>query len=221
MIKIVSRFSIAICCVLCSGCATPPRPAPAPAFLHAVTQPLNFPQYPVEYQDSPRVGQVYARCAVLPDRRLSDCTVLAQEGGEAFGKSTLAWLTAPDYRLPRRPPLPGDMHPSIHAFFITFTPPLQNFSEPVSQILSNRIAGGAAKFQPGYKDDRAGSVVADCTILPDGRPQDCRIVPIGFAGVLIAPALEWLKGEEVRYQYVAPPLSGPRRLVVVPFRPAA
>jgi len=117
----------AVCCGLLTDCAapapvlvSPPRSYLQPALL---VHSHKFPEYPDVYQDTGRLGEVFASCQIRPDRRVTNCRVLAVEGGDAFGESVLDWVTYPDYRLPPTPPDRPDPRPGYHAFFVTFCPP--------------------------------------------------------------------------------------------------
>ena len=207
----------AVCCGLLAGCAAlapalvpPPRSYGPPTLL---VHSHNYPNYPDVYQDTGRIGEVFASCAILPDRRVTNCRVLGVEGGEAFGESVLAWLTYPNFRLPPMPADRPDPHPGYHTIVATFCPPTSgNILAPIS--------GAAPHLPTTYDGPRAhASVVADCVVGSDGRPEDCRIVSTGFSDPLDAPALAWLSGSDVRYPTIPLTASGPHRLIAVLFAP--
>jgi len=205
----------AVCCGLLTDCAapapvlvSPPRSYLQPALL---VHSHKFPEYPDVYQDTGRLGEVFASCQIRPDRRVTNCRVLAVEGGDAFGESVLDWVTYPDYHLPPTPPDRPDPRLGYHAFFVTFCP-------PTSGDIRAPISGGEPTFPPTYDGPRAHvSVVADCAVGSEGRPDDCHIVSTGITSPLDAPALAWLSGSDVRYPTLPLKATGPRRLVSVPF----
>jgi len=74
------------------GCVTPPAAAPR---VGARTYGGFAPQYPAEYQASPRIGKVKVRCQVLPDLQVRNCTAEPVQGGDGFVRTTLEWLASP------------------------------------------------------------------------------------------------------------------------------
>jgi hypothetical protein len=201
-----------ICCALFASCAAAPAPPPQQAYLGPFHP---IPNYPDEYQDSPRAGEAYVKCAELPDLRVSNCSVLATSGGDAFGRSVVELVTQPDYRVP---PPPTGQHRGFHYVFMTFGKP----GDDDPKALDISVSGAPATLPPGYRPawatapSSAENVVADCSIAADGTPHDCRVIRDDLTDDLGGAAEAWLAAPGVKY----PPPSrsvGERRLVFVHF----
>ena len=204
----IPATSFALWCGILANHAT----AALPAFADVAVQHHSFrhyPDYPDEYQDSGRVGEVLSRCDALPDLRVSNCRVVAVEGGEAFGRAVLAWLSAPDFRATPLPPNTQVLHPGSRDFF-------NQFSVGSTAFSTMPISGSRPALPSAYHGPRKGEL-ADCAIAADGRPNDCKIVEPEQGDPLAAPALSWLGSGQARYKTVSTEHAGARHLVSVPF----
>jgi hypothetical protein len=153
--------------------------------------------------DSNRVGEVMARCDISAGHHLSDCRVLASEGGSAFVTSLLGWLARPD--LLAATTLPED-HARTRDYCVQFAP------NGYPGITFGPVSSRTPPPVPRKGVSNCG-FQADCAIKPGGLPQDCRIIGLEPDDPDAKAALAWLRDAEVRFQDWPDINGGARRIV--------
>jgi hypothetical protein len=163
----------------------------------------SSPTYPNAYVELNRVGEVAARCDVSVDNRLSNCRILAVEGGKKFSDSVMTWLAGP--HSPAQKELPKS-HGRTRDYYIRFIP------YGYRGLTLGPVSWSAPPPEPNSQVLNCG-FIADCAIKSGGVPHDCSIVGVPPDDPGAIAALGWLRNADVRYQVWPDINGGGRRLV--------
>jgi hypothetical protein len=165
----------------------------------------SSPTYPSAYSELNRVGEVAARYDVSVDNHLSNCRVLAEEGGKKFADAVMTWLAGPHSAAERDLP---KAHGPTRDYYVTFIP------DGYRGLTLGPVSWRASPPEPNSQVLTCG-FIADCAVKSDGVPQDCRIVGLPPDDPGAIAALGWLRDADVHYQVWPDIDDGARRLITL------